>query len=69
MSRSYKRVRYERFEKVSKRERRENARQIRHEARVQLARGEQEDIIESKLTYHSEARANFSEWDATWTRK
>ena len=69
MSRSYKRARYERFEKLSKHERRENTRQIRRQAHVQLARGEQEDIIERKPTYHSEARANFAEWDSTWTRK
>ena len=69
MSRSYKRMQYERFEKITKHERRENTRQIRRQAHVQLARGEQEDIIDSKLTYHSEGRANFAEWDATWTRK
>ena len=69
MSRSYKRMQYERFEKITKRERRENTRQIRRQAHVQLARGEQEDIIDHILTYHSEARANFAEWDTTWTRK
>jgi hypothetical protein len=69
MSRSYKNVRHERFEKVSKHERRTNTRQIRRQAHVQLARGEEGGIVENILTYHSEARANFAELDATWTRK
>ena len=69
MSRSYKRMQYERFEKITKRERRENTRQIRRQAHVQLARGEEGGIVENILTYHSEARANFAELDATWTRK
>lgn len=68
MSRSYKRTQYERYEKITKRERRENTRQIRRKAHVQLARGEDE-IIESIVTYHSDARDNFAEIDPTWTRK
>ena len=68
MSRSYKRTQYERYEKITKRERRENTRQIRRQAHVELARGEDE-IIEGIVTYHSDARDNFAEIDPTWTRK
>ena len=68
MSRSYKRTQYERYEKITKRERRENTRQIRRQAHVELARGEDE-VIDSKITYHADARENFSEYDPTWKRK
>ena len=68
MSRSYKRTQYERYEKLNKRDRRENTRQIRRQAHVELARGENE-IIESKITYHSDARDNFAVIDPTWKRK
>jgi hypothetical protein len=68
MSRSYKRTQYERYEKITKRERRENTRQIRRQAHVELAGGE-DVVIESKVTYHSDARDNFAEFDSTWRRK
>jgi hypothetical protein len=54
MSRSYKNVRHERFEKVSKHERRTNTRQIRRQAHVQLARGEEGGIVENILTYQTQ---------------